>query len=70
MLNVSISKENGGRGLIQLRLTYKTTTIRLNQYSDTTRDWMLQLVDTREVKEKYSISKENNKFAKQLNLTL
>ena len=33
-----IKRENGGRGLIQLELTNKTTTTRLLKYLDTTTD--------------------------------
>ena len=48
-----VKRENGGRGLIQLELIYKTTTIGLKENLDTTTDWMRQLVkkNTREAKE-------------------
>ena len=64
------SRENTERELIQLELSYKTTTIGLKKYLDTTTDWMLQFVNTPEKqKKKYSISKENYKFANQLDLS-
>ena len=66
-----IKRENGGRGLIQLELAYKTTTIELKKYLNTTTDWMLQLVKTHnKQKKKNSIIKERDKFAKQLEFTL
>ena len=34
-----VKRENDGRGLIQLELTYKTITIGLKKYLDTTTDW-------------------------------
>ena len=52
IVHLYIKRENGGRGLIQLELTYKTTTIGLKKYLDTTTDWILQLVNTWEAKEK------------------
>ena len=41
-----VKRENGGRGLIQLKLTYKTTTVGIKKYLDTTTHWMIQLVNT------------------------
>ena len=43
-----INWENYGRGLIKLRLIYKTPTIGLKKYLGTTTDWMLQLVNKHE----------------------
>ncbi len=40
-------RENSGVRLLQRALTYKTTTIRLKKYLDITKDWVLQLVNTR-----------------------
>ncbi len=56
-----IDRENTERELIQLELAYKTTTIGLKKYLDTTTDWILQLVNTYKKEKKiYSISKESN----------
>ena len=66
-----IKWENDGRELIQLELTYKTTTIGLKKYLDTTTDWMLQFVNAyKKQKKKYSICKVSNRFANQLDFTL
>ena len=39
-----IPKNKGGRGMMQLELRYKTSTIGEHKYLTTTTDWMLQLV--------------------------
>ena len=39
------------------------------KYLNTTTDWMLELINTREAKEKYLVSKENNKYVNQRDLT-
>ena len=39
-----VSRQEGGRGLMQLELSFKTTTVGLHKYYSTTNDWMLQLV--------------------------
>ena len=36
-----VKRENGGRGLIQLKLTYKTTTVGIKKHLDTTIHWMI-----------------------------
>ena len=52
------------RGMIQLELSYKTSTIGLLQYLDLTNDWMLQLVRVHEnSKRSHSIVKESRKFS-------
>ena len=43
---LSIKIENGGRGLIQQKLTNKITTLRLKKELDTTKDMIFQLVNT------------------------
>ena len=54
-----------------VELTNKATTIGLKKYLDTTTDWMLQLINIeKKPKKTYSISKESNKLANQLDLTL
>ena len=65
-----VEKENDGRGLSQLELTYKTTTTGLKEYVDTSTDWMLQLVSTHRSKGKnIRLLKKVIKFANQLDLT-
>ena len=67
-----IKRENDGRELIQVKLTFETTNIGLKKSFDTRSDWMLHLVsrDEKQKKKKYSLRKESNKFANQLPLTL
>ena len=36
-----LPRSEGGRSLIQTELTYKTTTIGLHKYLQTTKDWMI-----------------------------
>jgi len=43
-----IRRSEGGKGLLQLELLYKTITIGLQAYLDSTQDWMLQLVNRHE----------------------
>ena len=40
-----IRRSDGGKGLLQLELMYKTITIGLKKYLDSTQDWMQQLVN-------------------------
>ena len=55
-----VKKENGGRCLFQLELTFMTTAKELKEYSISTTDWMLRLI-TNEAKEKRcSINKQIN----------
>ena len=60
---------DGGRGLIQLELAFKTTTISLSRYLATTEDWMMQLVDFHESKKKKnSVTKQAKQYMKQLKI--
>ena len=55
--------------MIQLELSYKTSTIGLLQYLDVTNDWMLQLVRVHEnSKRSHSIVKESRKFSQELDI--
>ena len=64
-----IPRKEEGRGMIQLELSLKTTTIGLQKYLETSKDWMLQLVNIHEQgKKMHSIKKESNKFASELNI--
>ena len=57
-----VQRKAGGRGMIQLELSYKTSVIGLNQYLDTTNDWMLQLVNRHKNSKKlHSVIKESEK---------
>ena len=54
-----IPRKAGGRGMIQLELSLKTTTIGLQKYLETSKDWMLQLVNIHEQgKKMHSIKKD------------
>ena len=64
-----LPRAEGGRGLIQLELTFKTTTIGLDTYLRSTKDPLLQLVKQHEEGKKlYSIKKEASKFTQELNI--
>jgi hypothetical protein len=64
-----LPRNEGGRGLISLEMSYKTTTIGLEAYLDATTDWMMTLVKNHENKKsKYSIIKEAKKFKNELSL--
>ena len=45
---VYLPRKEGGRGLIQLEMSYKTTTIGLDTYIQNNYDWMIQLVNQHE----------------------
>ena len=63
-----LPRSEGGRSLIQTELTYKTTTIGLHKYLQTTKDWMMELVRKHENSKKlYSIAKESRKHMRELN---
>ena len=58
-----VPRTSGGRGLVQLQLAYKTTTIDLNAYLKHTDDPLLQIVKQHEQsKGVYSVTKEATKF--------
>ena len=64
-----IPKNKGGRGLMQLELCYKTTTIELYNYLTKTKDWMLKLTLHRESSTKsHSVVKESMKFKKKFDI--
>ena len=65
---LSIPRNEGGRGIIQLELSYKTT-IGQHKYFTTTTDWMLELVLAHDkTKKAHSISKQSYKFKQELNV--
>jgi hypothetical protein len=64
-----LPRKIGGRGLTQFEIAYKTTTVGLNTYLQSTSDMLLLLVHQHEENKKlYSIAKEAKKFKKELNL--
>ena len=66
-----IPRRKGGRGLIQLQLSHKTSTIGLFQYLNNTHDWMLQMVNLHEsTKKLHFVKKESDKFSRELELEI
>lgn len=66
-----LPRSKGGRDMIQLELSYKTSTIGLYNYLDNTGDWMLQLVNRHEnSKRLHSITKESDKYSRELDLDI
>ena len=64
-----IPRKEGGRGMINLEMTYKTTTISLNSYLESSEGRMLHAVLQHEKKKKlHSVVKESRKFKFQLNM--
>ena len=62
-----LRRTEGGRGLIQLELSYKTTTIDLHKYLQETQDTLLHFVtDHDDRKSLYSISRQSVKFSREL----
>ena len=58
-----LPREGGGRGLIQLELVFKTTTVGLNAYQEQTEDPLLKLVYLHENSKKlHSVSMDARKF--------
>ena len=62
-----LPRSNGGRGMTQFELSYKTATIGLYGYLDLSQDWMMQRVFQHEL---YSVIKEERKFANELDLEI
>ena len=66
-----IPRNRGDRGMIQLELSYNTSTIGLCKYLESTQDWMLKLVNLHEENKKlHSVTKESHKFSRELELDL
>ena len=65
-----IPRKKGERGLSNLEMAYKTTTITLNNYLQSSRDRMLQdVLEHGKKKKLHSVVKESRKFKFQLNMT-
>ena len=57
----------GGRGLIQVKLSYKSTTIGLDKYLQETQDTILHFVEDRDDRKSlYSINRQSVKFSREL----
>ena len=64
-----LPRSSGGKGLMQIETTYKTTTIGLATYLEKSKDLFLMLVNQHEFNEKsYSIRSYDSKFTQELNL--
>ena len=66
-----LPRRNGGRGLTQLKLSYKTSTTGLFRYLNLSDKWMLELALKHE-KEKgsHSVIKEAREFVREIDLDL
>ena len=63
-----LPRKQGGRGLSQLELSFKISSISLNEYLRINNDWMLKLVLKHESSKKlYSIVKNSIKYSTELN---
>ena len=66
-----LPKSNGGRGMIQLEMAYRTTTIAMSTYLSTTSDWILKLVYQYHRNNKFhSIVKEARIYEKDLDFSI
>jgi len=66
-----LRRKNGGRGMIQLEMAYRTTTIAMSTYLSSTTDWMLKLVHQHQQNKKlHSIIKEARKYESDLDLNI
>ena len=64
-----LPRSSGGRGMIELETSYKTTTVGIKNYLTVSNDWMIQLVSQHEENEKlHSIVKEARRFKRELEL--
>ena len=62
-----LPRASGGRGLVQLELAFKTTTIGVNAYLARTKDTLFQVVKQHEGRKKlYSIKAQAAKFNREL----
>ena len=62
--------KEGGRGLVQLELSLKTSIIAMDTYLNNTKDWMLKLVKKHEQnKRMYSITTDAKKYFNEINLS-
>ena len=64
-----LPRTEGGRGFVQLRLSYKTTTIGLDKFLQETHDTPSTLKDHDDRKSSYSISRQSMKFSRELGVS-
>ena len=66
-----LPRKRAGRGIIQLEMAYKITTIAMSMYLSNTTDWMLKLVHQHQQhKRLHYIIKEARKYESDLDLTI
>ena len=64
-----LPRSSGGRAMIELETSYKTTTIGMQKYLTVSNDWMIQLVHQHEDNKKlHSIVKEARRFKREFGL--
>jgi hypothetical protein len=64
-----LNRSEGGRGLLQLEIAYKTATIGLSCYLKNSDEWILKCVRQHdETKKRYSITKQEQEFTKDMNI--
>ena len=64
-----LPRSSGGRGIMELETSYKTTTIGMQEYLTVSNDWMIQLVRQHEENKKlHSIVKEARRFKREFEL--
>ena len=64
-----LPRAEGGTSLLQTELAYKTTTIGLQKYLQTTKGWIMKLVRKHESSKKLcSIAKESRRYMRELNI--
>ena len=65
-----LPRKEGGRGLVQLEVSLKTSIIGMDTYLNNTKDWVLKLVKKHEQnKRMYSITTDAKKYFNEINLS-
>ena len=65
-----LPRKEGGKGLVQLELSLKTSIIGMDTYLNNTNDWMLKLAKKHEKnKRMYSIASDAKKYLNEINLS-
>ena len=64
-----LPRSSGGKGMIELKTSYKTATIGMQKYLTVSNDWMIQLVRQHEENKKlHSIVRETKRFKREFEL--
>ena len=64
-------RKEGGRGLVQLELSLKTSVVKMDTYLNNANDWILKLVKNYEQKKRVSpITQDTKKYLNELTLAL